>query len=152
MPGCFPDLVLKCSWSLTEQDRVYLLLFAFTEHQQCSLDNRFLLSHWHSGVPVQLFDVRNRISQRISELFRHVLRSVIAHDHSRYANSIAVLLQMFNHACCGCWVHSVNFPEVACVVFFFFFLWLAHHSMLATCLWLEYCRAWFSELSFSRIS
>ena len=29
---------------------------------------------------------------------------------------------------------------------------LAHHSMLATCLWLEYCRAWFLELSFSRIS
>ena len=36
--------------------------------------------------------------------------------------------------------------------FSFFFLWLAHQSMLATCLWLEYCRAWFSELSFSRIS
>ena len=33
-----------------------------------------------------------------------------------------------------------------------FFLWLAHHCMLATCLLLEYCRAWFSELSFSRIS
>ena len=33
-----------------------------------------------------------------------------------------------------------------------FFLWLAHHSMLASRLWLEYCRAWFSELSFSRIS
>ena len=24
----------------------------------------------------------------------------------------------------------------------FFFLWLAHHSMLAICLWPEYCRAW----------
>ena len=35
--------------------------------------------------------------------------------------------------------------------FIFFFLWSAHHSMLATCLCLEYCRAWFSELS-SRIS
>ena len=34
----------------------------------------------------------------------------------------------------------------------FFFLWLAHHCMLARCLWLEYCRAWFSELPFYRTS
>ena len=33
-----------------------------------------------------------------------------------------------------------------------FFLWLAHHSMLATCVWQEYCRAWVSELSFARVS
>ena len=34
----------------------------------------------------------------------------------------------------------------------FFLLCLAHHSMLATCFWLEYCQALFSELSFSIIS
>ena len=38
---------------------------------------------------------------------------------------------------------------------FIFFLWLVSSSRyvrLATCVWLEYCRDWFSELSFSRIN
>jgi len=34
---------------------------------------------------------------------------------------------------------------------YIFVLWLAHHSILATCLWLEYCRVRFLELSFFRI-
>ena len=31
-------------------------------------------------------------------------------------------------------------------------LMLTHLSLLATCLWLEYCRAWYSQLSASRFS
>ena len=45
-------------------------------------------------------------------------------------------------------------PSLRCPVpeVYFFFLWLVRHSILATCLWLEYCQACFSELSLSRIS
>ena len=67
---------------------------------------------------------------------------VYACMNSRMHLCMSAHIYMSVHDC----MHMCTIPSLL------LFSWLAHHSMLATCLWLEYCRAWFSELSFSRIN
>ena len=51
------------------------------------------------------------------------------------------------------WIYADSlFYRYVILAYYFYFLWSVHHSMLVTWMWQEYYRAWFLELSFSRIS